>query len=209
MGHTPTMADVILVHGAGTGGWLWDDVAALLRAEGHRVLAPTLRGVGGPATAAERDVDLSTHIDAVTELAEAEQLDRPTLVGFSYGGFVVTGAAARLGDRVTEVIYLDAFVPQPGRSFFDLLPEPARAAMQASATAHGDGWRIPPAPLEMVGGLGALEPGVDLAHVHAVLAHRGFHPWPPTRNRSRLNQRSPPPYAASSSVARTSRRVIR
>ena len=44
MGHTPNMADVILVHGAGTGGWLWDDVAALLRAEGHRVLTPTLPG---------------------------------------------------------------------------------------------------------------------------------------------------------------------
>ena len=42
---------------------------------------------------------------------------------------MVTGAAARLGDRVTEVIYLDAFVPQPGQSFFDLLPEPTRAAM--------------------------------------------------------------------------------
>ena len=143
------MADVILVHGAGTGGWLWDDVAVLLRAEGHRVLAPTLRGVGGPATAADRDGDLSTHIDAVTELAEVEQPDRLTLVGFSYGGFVVTGAAARLGDRVTEVIYLDASVPQPGRSFIDLLPEPARSTMQASATALGDGWRIPPAPLEM------------------------------------------------------------
>ena len=57
-----------------------------------------------------------------------------TLVGFSYGGFVVAVAAARLGDRVTQVIYLDAFVPQPGRSFFDLLPEPARAGMTASAT---------------------------------------------------------------------------
>ena len=64
MGHTPTMADVILVHGAGTGGWLWDDVAALLRAVGHRVLTPTPRSVGGSATTADRDVDLSTHIDA-------------------------------------------------------------------------------------------------------------------------------------------------
>jgi pimeloyl-ACP methyl ester carboxylesterase len=88
------MADVILVHGAGTGGWLWDDVAALLRAEGHQVLAPTLRGVGGATNDADRDVDLSTHIDAVTELANVDQFDRLTLVGFSYGGFVVTGAAA-------------------------------------------------------------------------------------------------------------------
>jgi pimeloyl-ACP methyl ester carboxylesterase len=119
------MADVILVHGAATGGWLWDDVAAQLRAEGQRAFTPTLRGVGGPATIADRDVDLSTHIDSVTEFAEVEQLGRLTLDGFSYGGFVITGAAARLGDRVARLIYLDAFVPQPGRSFFDLLPEPA------------------------------------------------------------------------------------
>ena len=68
-----TMADVILVHGAGTGGWLWDDVAMLLRAEGHRVSrTATLRGAIPWRTGLPPRIvtsHLSTHIDAVTELA--------------------------------------------------------------------------------------------------------------------------------------------
>lgn len=48
--------------------------------------------------------------------------------------------------------------------------------MERAASTYGDGWRIPPAPIETVGGLGALEPGVDRGHVDAVLARRGSHP---------------------------------
>jgi pimeloyl-ACP methyl ester carboxylesterase len=112
----------------------------------------------------------------VSELVLAARLDRIVLVGFSYGGFVITGVADRLGSRVSRLIYLEAFLPTPGRSFFDLLPEPARRAMQQTADATGDGRRVPPAALEMVGGIGALAPGVASDHVEAVLARRGFHP---------------------------------
>lgn len=94
----------------------------------------------------------------------------------SYGGFVITGVADAVPDRIARLVYLDAFVPQPGRSFFDILPAPAREAMEDAAMRLGDGWRIPPAPIEMVGGIGALEPGVDPSHVDAVLSRRGPHP---------------------------------
>ena len=89
---------------------------------------------------------------------------------------MVTGAADRLGTRVSRLIYVEAFVPIPGRSFFDLLPDQARQAMQRSANEAGGGRRIPPAPVEMVGGIGAVEPGVARDHVEAILARRGFHP---------------------------------
>ena len=131
------MTDFVLVHGAGTGGWLWDDVANRLRAAGHRVLAPDLRGVGDRSAEGGTDVRLSDHIDQVVELVVTERLDRIVLVGFSYGGFVVTGAADRLGTRVSRLIYLEAFLPIPGRSFFDLLPDPVRQAMQRAADEAG------------------------------------------------------------------------
>src|SRR6266567_4501708 len=35
----------VLVHGGWQGGWAWDGVSALLRAGGHEVFAPTLRGL--------------------------------------------------------------------------------------------------------------------------------------------------------------------
>lgn len=40
------MATYILVHGAWHGGWAWQDVAMILRAEGHAVVTPTLDGLG-------------------------------------------------------------------------------------------------------------------------------------------------------------------
>ena len=42
------------------------------------------------------------------------------LVGHSYGGMVATGVADRARDRVTQLIYIDAFVPGDGQSLLDL-----------------------------------------------------------------------------------------
>ena len=154
---------------------MWDDVAVRLRAAGHQVVAPSLR-VGELSADDGDDIGLSDHIDQVVELILDERLDRIVLVGFSYGGFVVTGAADRLGSRVARLVYLESFVPSPGRSFFDLLPEPVRRIIQRTADEVGGSRRIPPAPVEVVGGVGTLEPGVDREHVDAVLSRRGFHP---------------------------------
>jgi pimeloyl-ACP methyl ester carboxylesterase len=40
------MATFVLIHGAWHGAWCWERVAPLLVAEGHRVLAPDLPGMG-------------------------------------------------------------------------------------------------------------------------------------------------------------------
>ncbi len=66
------------------------------------------------------------------------------LLGHSYGGMVATGVADRARDRIAQLIYLDAFVPDDGQSLFDL-NEAGRAPMRELARA-GDGWRVPPNP---------------------------------------------------------------
>ena len=66
------------------------------------------------------------------------------LIGHSYGGMVATGVADRARDRVTQLIYIDAFVPDDGQSLLDL-NETARPRMQELAKS-GDGWRVPPNP---------------------------------------------------------------
>jgi hypothetical protein len=55
---------------------------------------------------------------------------------------VATGVADRARDRVTQLIYLDAFVPRDGQSLFDL-NESGRQHLQEAAK-KGDGWRVPP-----------------------------------------------------------------
>jgi pimeloyl-ACP methyl ester carboxylesterase len=49
-----------------------------------------------------------------------KDLDGIGLVGHSYGGMVVTGVAEQLRDRISAIVYLDAFLPGDGQSLFDM-----------------------------------------------------------------------------------------
>jgi pimeloyl-ACP methyl ester carboxylesterase len=106
------MTDVVLLHGSWLGGWMWDDLAADLRERGHRVFAPTLSGEG----------TLSSHRDDIVSLLEEEGLTDVVIVAHSYAGMPATDVAATAPDRVTSIIYLDAYVPEEGENAFDVLP---------------------------------------------------------------------------------------
>lgn len=114
------MTTFVLVHGAWGGAHTWRSVRPLLRTAGHAVFTPALTGVGERVHLTGPQVCLSTHIDDVANQIFYEDLDDLVLLGFSYGGMVVTGALEHVGDRVRELVYLDAFVPDDGRSAADL-----------------------------------------------------------------------------------------
>lgn len=141
------MATFVLVHGGWHGGWCWRDVAPTLRAAGHDVHAPTLTGLGARAHLLDvlgPRLDLATHVADVVGVLEYEDLRDAVLVGHSYGGMVIAGAADRAPERVSQLIYLDAFVPAGGQSLFDLLAPERRAYFQERARDGGDGSRVPP-----------------------------------------------------------------
>ena len=60
---------------------------------------------------------MQTHVSDVVNTIEAEELRDAVLVGHSYGGMVITGAADRLADRLIHPICVDAVVPHPGESW--------------------------------------------------------------------------------------------
>jgi pimeloyl-ACP methyl ester carboxylesterase len=140
----------VLVHGAWHGGWCWAKVARLLRDAGHEVHTPTLTGLGDRAHLARPEVDLETHIQDVVAMLESEELRQVTLVGHSYGGMVISGVAARTLGRIGQLVYLDAFVPETGKSLLDYVGERA-AAMREAAVTHGEGWKLPSFPPERFG----------------------------------------------------------
>ncbi len=110
------MATFVLVHGAWGGSYAFRAVRGLLHAEGHEALSPSLTGIGERAHLTGPHVDLSLHVLDVVNAIRYEDLRDVVLLGFSYGGAVVTGALDLVGDRVREVVYLDAFVPADGES---------------------------------------------------------------------------------------------
>jgi hypothetical protein len=63
---------------------------------------------------------------------------------------VITGVAARAANRVSHLVYLDAFVPEAGKSLLDYAG-PRADAIRESARTAGEGWRIPSFPPERFG----------------------------------------------------------
>jgi pimeloyl-ACP methyl ester carboxylesterase len=140
-----TVSKTFLVcHGAWSAGWAWKKMHPLMQAAGHRLITPTYTGLGERAHLAHPGIDLDAHIEDMLNVIKYEDLRDIVLIGHSYGGMVATGVADRARDKVRQLIYVDAFVPQDGQSLLDL-NEAARARMQELAKA-GDGWRVPPNP---------------------------------------------------------------
>jgi len=114
------MTDYVLVHGAWGGHQTWSEVPKRLEAAGHRVLVATLPGLGVRQAELHPGITLTDHIDAVAaQIAEAG-FDRFVLAGHSYGGMVITGLAARLGQRIDGIAYVDAFMPDDGESLWHI-----------------------------------------------------------------------------------------
>jgi pimeloyl-ACP methyl ester carboxylesterase len=124
----------VLVHGTWHGGWCWRRVADALEKKGHKVFAPSLTGVGDRSHLLTKDVNLTTHANDVANLIKWEDLKDVVLVGHSSAGFVITQAAEQIGPSVASIVYLDAFVPQPGDSLISLAnPGPRKALEEAVA----------------------------------------------------------------------------
>ena len=146
------MADIVLVHGAWHGSWCWRRVVPLLWLAGHRVVTVTLSGLGERAHQLSPEITLGTHVEDVVTAMRAEECSRAVLVGHSYGGLAVTGAADRLGDEVGRLVYVDAIVPLPGDAWSSRNPPEVQAARRAAIARHGF---LPPPPPSAFGLTGA------------------------------------------------------
>jgi pimeloyl-ACP methyl ester carboxylesterase len=106
----------VLVHGTWHGGWCWKWVAERLRAEGHRVIAPTMTGCGERRHLIGPEVNLSIHVEDVVNAIEFAGLDDFVLVGHSFAGLTITGVADRLRSAVRRIIFFDALIPTDTRN---------------------------------------------------------------------------------------------
>ena len=135
------MTTFVLVHGAWTGAYGFRHVRKLLQAQGHEVFTPSLTGIGDRAHLASPQVSLRTHVQDVANLVLYEDLFRIVLLGFSYGGFVVSGALEHIADRVDHLVYLDALVPEfSGQSVLALV----RGADTRAPAQLNESWVLPP-----------------------------------------------------------------
>ena len=116
------MATFLLVHGAWHGGWCWRRVSDLLEQQGHKVFTPTMTGLGERAHLLDGKINLSTHITDIVNVIKWEDLKDICLVVHSYGGFPGSAAIEQIGDRVSSIVWLDAFKPENGQRLIDTIP---------------------------------------------------------------------------------------
>lgn len=138
------MSTFILIPGGWHGGWYFQPIAETLRRHGHAAFPVTLTGLGDRAHLSTPATNLDTHIQDVVALLEAEDVHDAVLVGHSYAGMVITGAAARTAGRVRRLVYSDAYVPADGDSCYDLTSPAFRELFLQGARA--DGHTVAPPP---------------------------------------------------------------
>jgi pimeloyl-ACP methyl ester carboxylesterase len=132
----------VLVHGTSHGGWCWTRVAKILRAQGHEVYTPTLTGLGERSHLMSASINLDTHFLDVVNVMRWEELEDVCLVGHSSGGVVVSGVVEQVPERVSSIVFLDAFMPEDGQKGTDWNSPHARKAV-AEAVAKGEISRPP------------------------------------------------------------------
>ena len=138
------MAIFVLVHGAWGGAYGFRKVRGPLRAAGHEVFTPSLTGIGERVHLTSPQVRLTTHVSDVVNTVRYEDLRGIVLLGFSYGGFVITGALEHIAERVRHLVYLDAFVPGDGDSVVTVTGGTAGPGV----IEVGSDWLVPPQPRE-------------------------------------------------------------
>jgi len=145
---TTSRPTAVLVHGAFADASGFAGVTRELASLGFEVVAPAnpLRGISNDA--------------AAIRAAVAAVSGPVVLVGHSYGGAVITQAAAGL-DNVVGLVYLAAFAPAAGESVGSV-QEPFPEPMLASA--------IRPTPYDAVGAVGGPDLLIDVAQFRETFA---------------------------------------
>jgi pimeloyl-ACP methyl ester carboxylesterase len=155
------MAIFLLVPGAWLGAWCWADVAARLEECGHEAVAVTLSGLGEQAHLLNRHIGLETHVSDIVRIVEHADLDDVVLVGHSYGGMVITGAAEHIPSRIRQLVYLDASVPLDGESSNDVVGPEMATRLREAAALGGEGWKVPAPSLDGWALADAIRPWVE------------------------------------------------
>ncbi|MCP4180838.1 MAG: alpha/beta hydrolase [bacterium] len=105
------MSTYFFVPGYGRTEHDWDKVCEILHSHGHNTYSITLSN--------PRSSSLTKHISEVCSRIINEDIQNIILVGHSYAGFVITGVADSLSDRINKLIYVDTLVPKNGNSVMD------------------------------------------------------------------------------------------
>jgi pimeloyl-ACP methyl ester carboxylesterase len=103
---------VVLIHGYGESGDMWEPLAAKLVAD-HTVIVPDLRGMG-LSDHVESGFDKKTQGGDIAGVLDALKIDKADVVAHDIGNMVAYAFAAEHPARVEKLVLMDAPIPGVG-----------------------------------------------------------------------------------------------
>ena len=104
--------NLVLVPGAWLGAWVWKKIIPPLEKQGYNVYPITLSGMGERKHLSSEKIGMETAVQDVMNVIEYNDLDDIILVGHSFAGKVVSVVSDRMPEKIRQVLFLDAFVPE-------------------------------------------------------------------------------------------------
>ena len=104
----------ILVHGSWHSAWNWHKVIPILEAQGHRVLALDLPGMGRDKTPVQ-EVTLEKAVNKIIQAIDGVE-GKVILVGHSKNGIMISQAAEYRPDKIEKLVYLAAYLVPNGKT---------------------------------------------------------------------------------------------
>lgn len=113
-----TQSVYVLVHGAWQAPYVWDAVRIRLEEKGNKVIIVELPGHGNNLTPTHT-LNLDVYRSKVIEDLSGSD-EKVILVGHSMGGMVITHVAEKIPGKISQLVYIGAFLPASGQSLSDL-----------------------------------------------------------------------------------------
>lgn len=146
------LRDIVLVHGGGQGGWIWDETVAAIRAQAGpdagRIFALDVPGCG---TKHDRDTSGLSTPEVIAELSaelDARDVRDALLVGHSMAGTLLPGlVAAAPPDRFARVAYYTCAAPSQGQTIQQMMGRGVHGTAENEVGWPLDPVTTPPADL--------------------------------------------------------------
>ena len=124
----------VLVRGAWHTGAELEPTAEFIRAKGHTGHCPTL--LGNRPGDDRASIGLEDAAQSLAAYLREHKLTQVRLADHSYGGMVISRVAELESARLVRLIYVNAFVPNPGDALNDLVPPSHVGMFDAIAAAN-------------------------------------------------------------------------
>lgn len=117
---------IVLIHGAGLGGWIWGETGKHLETDYLAVNFPEREN-----SAVSKSLSLKAYFDHISEQIAGWNKPRLVFAAHSIGGVPALMLANELGERVSGFIGVSSSIPVNGGSFLSTLPVPKRLLFSA------------------------------------------------------------------------------